>query len=170
VLFVGGRFQAKGGEDLLAALEGRIGSDVELDLVTPAPVQPRDGLRVHRLDASDPALRALFQQADVLCLPTHGDATPWVVLEAMACETPVVSTRVGAIPEMLDGGRAGMLVPHGDPRALREALLTVLGDQRLRAELGRLGRVRCQERYDARRQFALLTEQLRGVQREKRGG
>jgi glycosyltransferase involved in cell wall biosynthesis len=168
VLFVGGRFRAKGGEDLLSALQGSIGSEVELDLVTPAAVEPRDGVRVHRLTSSDPQLLDLFQQADLLCLPTLGDTNPWVLLEAMACETPVIATRVGAIPEMLDDGRAGMLVPYGDPRALREALLTALSDPQRRAELGRSGRVRCEQRYDARRQFPILADQMRGLLDQRR--
>jgi glycosyltransferase involved in cell wall biosynthesis len=162
VLFVGGRFVEKGGEDLVQALHGRIGKDVELDLVTPADdVQSRDGVRVHRLDASDPELLALYQQADLLCLPTHGDTNPWVILEAMACGTPVVSTPVGAIGELLGDGDAGVIVPLGDRRALGEAIGSLLGDKPRREQLGRAGRARCKQRYDARRQFALLAEQMR---------
>jgi glycosyltransferase involved in cell wall biosynthesis len=162
VLFVGGRFAEKGGEDLLQALRERIGKDVELDLVTPAAdIQSRAGVTVHRLGASDPELLALYQQADLLCLPTYGDTNPWVVLEAMACGTPVVSTPVGAIPEMLGDGRAGVVVPLGEPRALGEALDALLGDERRREQLGRAGRALCEQRYDARRQFALLAERMR---------
>ena len=168
MLFVGGRFSEKGGDDLLEALGGRLGSEVELDLVTPAALPPREGVRVHRLSASDSALLELYQQADLLCLPTHGDTNPWVLLEAMACATPAVSTGVGAIPEMLDGGRAGVIVPHGDPRALGEALAALLADPQRRAELGRRAREHCEERYDARRQFPLLVERLRGVLGEPR--
>ncbi|HTA37037.1 MAG TPA: glycosyltransferase, partial [Solirubrobacteraceae bacterium] len=56
VLFVGGRFAEKGGEDLLDALSDRLGETVELDLVTPAEVAPREGVNVHRLGPSDPQL------------------------------------------------------------------------------------------------------------------
>lgn len=160
VLFVGGRFAEKGGQDLLAALEGSLGRDVDLELVTPAPVAERDGVRVHRLGPSDPLLLDLQQQADLLCLPTYGDAVPWAVLEAMACGTPVVSTRVGGIPDLLDEGRAGVLVECGDRRALREALLALLADAPRRAALGAAARERCEERYDARRQVPRLIEHL----------
>ena len=132
VLFVGGRFLAKGGEDLLAALAEELGRELELDIVTPAAVPERAGVRVHRLGPSDPQLLELQQQADLLCLPTHGDAEPWVVLEAMACGTPVLSTRVGGIPELLGEGRAGMLIEHGDRRALREAVRSLLADPQRR--------------------------------------
>ncbi len=160
VLFVGGRFQPKGGTDLLEALGEQLGREVDLDLVTPEAVQERPGVRVHRLGPSDPELLDLQQQADLLCLPTYGDTNPWVLLEAMACGTPVVSTRVGAIAEMLDDGRAGMLVDYGDPRALREALGSLLGDPQRRARLAAAALERCARHYDARKQFANLVERL----------
>jgi alpha-maltose-1-phosphate synthase len=161
VLFVGGRFAEKGGEDLLRALGEELGSKVDLDLVTPAEIAPRAGVRVHRLKPSDPQLLDLQQQADLFCLPTYGDAAPWAVLEAMACATPVLSTRIGGIPDMLDEGRAGVLVPHGNPRALREALHVLLADPERLMLLGASARARCEHHYDARRQFPRLVAHLR---------
>jgi glycosyltransferase involved in cell wall biosynthesis len=165
VLFVGGRFETKGGHDLLAALDPLLGVDVELDVVTKDPLAPREGLRVHDLAPGDDALVSLYQQADVVCLPTHGDAVPWVVLEAMACGTPVVASRVGAIPDLLDDGRAGVLVARGDTTALRAALERVLGDDGLRARLAATARARCEERYDARVQGPALLERMRALAR-----
>ena len=69
VLFVGGRFREKGGDDLLDALGEDLGRTAELDLVTPAQVAERPGLRVHRLSPGDPRVLELQQQADLLCLP-----------------------------------------------------------------------------------------------------
>src|SRR5439155_16963685 len=146
----GGRFALKGGHDLIAALEPLLGTDVELDVVTPADVAVRPGLRTHRLDADDPALVDLFQQADVLCLPTYGDAVPLVIVEAMACGTPVVASDGAAIGELLAGEQAGALVRPGDVAGLRAALVALLGDPARRAELGAHGRARCEARYDAR--------------------
>ncbi len=163
VLFVGGRFLEKGGEDLLAALGERIGREVDLDIVTPAPVPDQPGIRVHRLMPSDPRLLDLQQQADVMCLPTYGDTNPWAVLESMACATPVISTDVGGIPDMLDGGRAGVIVPHGNRRALGDALRALLDDPDRRSELGARARARCEAHYDAQRQFPILIEHLRSV-------
>jgi glycosyltransferase involved in cell wall biosynthesis len=160
VLFVGGRFREKGGEDLIEALGEKLGQTVELDLVTPAEVTPREGVRVHRLGPSDPQLLDLQQQADVFCLPSYGDAAPWAVLEAMACGTPVVASTVGGIPDMLDGGRAGSLTPLGDVGALRSALDELLGDIDRRHELAAAARRRCEEHFDARRQLARLLRLL----------
>jgi glycosyltransferase involved in cell wall biosynthesis len=167
VLFVGGRFPAKGGEDLLAALAEELGRELELDIVTPAPVPDRPGVRVHRLGPSDPQLLELQQQADLLCLPTHGDTNPWVLLEAMACGTPVISTRVGAIPELLDDGRAGVLIEHGDRRALRDAVLSLLADPQRRTQLTAHARERCERDYDARRQVPQMIARMAEL-RERR--
>ena len=163
VLFVGGRFAEKGGEDLLAALTDELGSKLELDIVTPAAVPERPGVRVHRLGASDPGLLDLHQQADLTCLPTYGDTNPWVLLEAMACGTPVVSTPVGGIPDLLEHGRTGTLVPYGDRRALGDALRALLADPQRRTQLAARARLRCEEHYDARRQFANLAERLKAL-------
>lgn len=163
VLFVGGRFVAKGGADLLDALADRLGEGVEVDLVTPEDVPERPGVRIHRLGSSDPQLLDLQQQADLFCLPTRADAVPWAVLEAMACGTPVLSTRVGGIGDLLDDGRAGVLVSAGDPRALREGLQSVLGDAPRLTSLAARARERCEERYDARRQLPALIEHFRAA-------
>lgn len=164
ILFVGGRFAEKGGYDLLAALEPQLAAGaVELDLVTAAEVSPPHGVRVHRLSSRDERLVELLQQADVFCLPTLGDSNPWVLLEAMACGTAVVATGIGAIPELLDEGRSGVLVAPGDRRGLGDALRTLVEREDRRRELGGEARTRCERHYDARRQTALLVDLLSRV-------
>lgn len=69
-----------------------------------------------------------FGAADVFCLPSHAEGVPNVVLESMACGTPVVSTRVGGIPEVLPD-YAGAMVPAQDVAALEAALFTALHTQ-----------------------------------------
>ena len=163
ILFVGGRFAEKGGEDLLSALSGRLGETVELDVVTPAELAPRPGLRVHRLGPDAPELLDLHQQADLFCLPSYGDAAPWAVLEAMACGTAVLATEVGGIPDQLDHGRAGVMVRHGDRRALRAAIDALLEQPGQRGGLGERARARCEERFDAVRQTARLLDLVEGL-------
>ena len=60
----------------------------------------------------------------------------------MACETPVVASAVGGIPEVVDDGRTGLLVPPSDPKALADAVNRLLDDPGLAAEMGRAGRER----------------------------
>ncbi|WTW99626.1 glycosyltransferase family 4 protein [Streptomycetaceae bacterium NBC_01309] len=83
--------------------------------------------------------------ADVLCVPSLTEGAPLVVLEAMAAGVPVIASAVGAVPEQLDGGRAGILVPPGDVCALAEALDGLLADGCERARLGRSGHRRLRE-------------------------
>jgi glycosyltransferase involved in cell wall biosynthesis len=161
ILFVGGRFAAKGGWDLLRALDGSLGKTVELDVVTPEELPARAGVRVHRLGIGDPRLVELYQQADVFCLPSYGDAAPLALVEAMACGCAVVSTSVGGIPELLGDGAAGVVVAPGDVAQLADVLEQLVQDPERRGELGRAARARCEERYDAARQTLRLVELIR---------
>jgi glycosyltransferase involved in cell wall biosynthesis len=170
VLFIGGRFIEKGGEDLIAALGDELGRDIDLDIVTHADVPERPGVRIHRLIRSDPQLLDLQQQADVFCMPTYGDTNPWSILEAMACGTPVISSRVGGIPNMLDDGGSGVFAPYGDPRVLGEALRALIADRGRRAQLAARARARCEVHYDARQQGPRLVELFRETTSAARPG
>jgi glycosyltransferase involved in cell wall biosynthesis len=102
-------------------------------------------------------VRAALEEADVFVLPcVHGrdgshDITPSAILEAMAVSLPVVSTRSGAVPELVDHERAGLLVPPGDEEALAAAIERLLGDAPLRERFGAEGRRVVEARFDARR-------------------
>uniref|UniRef100_A0A7C3EX41 Glycosyltransferase family 1 protein n=1 Tax=Candidatus Methanomethylicus mesodigestus TaxID=1867258 RepID=A0A7C3EX41_9CREN len=67
--------------------------------------------------------------------------------EAMACGVPVVATKVGAVPEIVEDGRSGVLVEPGDPRALADAVAALIEDEGLRKRLAREGRKRIEERF-----------------------
>jgi len=77
-----------------------------------------------------------YSAADVLAVPSLHEAFPKVVLEGMACETPVIATNVGGIPEVVSEGVNGLLVPPADSDALTSALLRLLRDDALRRRLG----------------------------------
>jgi glycosyltransferase involved in cell wall biosynthesis len=70
--------------------------------------------------------RALFRRATAFVLPSEWEAFGLVLLEAMAAGLPVIATGVGGVPEVLENGRSGMLVPYGDPSALAAALHATL--------------------------------------------
>ena len=83
---------------------------------------------------------AWLNVADVFVLPTLSEGRPNVVLEAMACGRPVVATRVGGIPEIVEDGRTGFLVEPRQPRQLAERISILLGDRDLGQKMGRAGR------------------------------
>ncbi|HEY1321042.1 MAG TPA: glycogen synthase [Streptosporangiaceae bacterium] len=84
----------------------------------------------------------LLSHATVFACPSLYEPLGIVNLEAMACGTAVVGSRVGGIPEVVDDGETGLLVPADDPAALAAALNTLLADPGLAAAMGQLGRKR----------------------------
>ena len=151
LLFVGGDLERKGGLDLLEAV-GALGREVELDVVTgqSLPEVPRGAtVRVHRgLKPQSQTLVQLFRDADIFVLPTHGDCLAQAIAEAMACGLPVVTTPVGAIPELVRSGENGLLVPPGSPRDLAEALGALIRDPERRRAMGRAGLVLARREHD----------------------
>lgn len=87
--------------------------------------------------ADPPEVDALLRGADVLVLPSHHECLPLSVIEGMAYGLAVVTTPVGAVPEIIVPGETGLLCPPGDPTALAEALHRVISDPGLRRRLGR---------------------------------
>ena len=79
---------------------------------------------------------------DVFALTSRSEGMPLVVLEAWAAGLPVVASAVGGLPEMIDDGCEGRLVPPDDPPALARALAGLMEDPALGARLGRAGRER----------------------------
>jgi glycosyltransferase involved in cell wall biosynthesis len=69
--------------------------------------------------------------ADVFVCPTRADNLPNVVLESMACGTPVVGFNVGGVPDMVRPGLTGLLAPPEDVQALRAAIKALLDDENL---------------------------------------
>ncbi len=81
-----------------------------------------------------------YQRASIFVAPSLWDNSPNTVYEAMSCGTPVIATRVGGIPELVDDGATGLLVPPRDANALADALIDLLRDPARRLEMGRRGR------------------------------
>jgi len=161
VLFVGARFEAKGGADLLAALGPDLGSRCALDAVTQDAPPAAEGVSWHELSPGDDRLIELYQQADIFCLPSHADTAGWAIVEALACGTPVVASDVGGIPDIIED--AGIVVPRGDRQALRAALRGLADDPTRRAALGRQGRARAERCFDNRQQTSRLIDAMRSA-------
>jgi glycosyltransferase involved in cell wall biosynthesis len=77
---------------------------------------------------------------DVLVLPSYDEGQPRAVLEGLAMARPVVASAVGGIPELIQHGVNGLLVPPGDRAAVVGAVKSLIDDEALRAQLGRRGR------------------------------
>jgi glycosyltransferase involved in cell wall biosynthesis len=88
-----------------------------------------------------------YRHSEIFVLPTYYEAFPKVVVEAMACGKPVVATRTGGIPELVNDGETGLLVPFGSPEALSEKLTTLLQDGDMRSDMGRRGRERVERLF-----------------------
>jgi glycosyltransferase involved in cell wall biosynthesis len=92
-------------------------------------------------------LVSVLPGAQVFCLSSLWEAFGYVLLEAMAARVAIVATRVGGVPEVLDGGRLGDLVEPADPAALARGLLGLLTDARRRADLAACGRAELEAKY-----------------------
>jgi glycosyltransferase involved in cell wall biosynthesis len=95
--------------------------------------------------------RAVFQEADVVVLPSRSEGFGRVLVEAACLGKPVVASRVGGIPEVVVDGVTGLLVPPENPAALAEAVVTLLRDPAIRARLGAAGRERALAHFTASR-------------------
>ncbi len=94
---------------------------------------------------SDLEIRDAYCAADVFVLPSLEDNLPNTVLEAMSCGTPVVGFDMGGMPDMVQDGTTGRLVPVGDTKQLGEALLSLLLDSNIRKQMGG----KCREKIEA---------------------
>jgi glycosyltransferase involved in cell wall biosynthesis len=101
---------------------------------------------------------ALIAGADVCVMPSlWQDALPLAVMQPMALGLPVIASAVGGIPEMIEDGKSGLLVPAGDERALASALQRVLDDPAFASELGRAARARIAAMFTPDAQIDALT-------------
>ena len=85
---------------------------------------------------------AVLSRLEIFCLTSDSEGTPNAVLEAMAAGLPVIATRVGGIPRIVDDGLSGLLVERGDVHGFADALRTLLNDPQRAKQMGAAGRAR----------------------------
>ena len=105
-------------------------------------------------------MTSLYDEADVFCLPSFAEGVPVVLMEAMAMKVPVVATEIMGVPELVDHGKNGLLVPPARPDELAGALVQLLGDPALRKRMGEEARRRVSADYDAKTSAAKLQQVL----------
>jgi len=113
-------------------------------------------------------LRPLLHQVGFLVLSSRTEALPNVVLEAMAAGLPVVATRVGGMPELVEPGRTGWLVNPGDAPGLAAALNQALADPGARQVMGRTGRERAVKEFSLETMARRYEEVLDSLLKESR--
>jgi len=96
-----------------------------------------------------PDILSLHKAFDIFVMSSVTEGLGTSLLDAMACGKPVVATNVGGIPEVVDDGETGILVPPRDPRAIAEALRRLLADRSLRERMGAAGLVRVRTAFSA---------------------
>lgn len=90
---------------------------------------------------------ALLRESDVYVQPSHHEGLPIAVLEAMAHGVPIVATRVGALPEVIDSDRSGLLVPARSADELAEAMRRMIADEPFRVGCGVAARETAEARF-----------------------
>jgi glycosyltransferase involved in cell wall biosynthesis len=166
LLAVGQLKEKKGFDYLLEACRTLLDQRIEFDcsIVGEGPMRNALEAKIAELSLQDHVallgglphnvLIERYSEATIFVLPcvtaTDGDrdGIPNVILEAMAMGLPIVSTRHSGIPEAVEHGRTGLLVPPRDSRALADALARLIADENLRVRLGRSGRSRVVEAFD----------------------
>jgi glycosyltransferase involved in cell wall biosynthesis len=94
---------------------------------------------------------SVLKAFDVFAMSSVTEGLGTSLLDAMAAARPIVATSAGGIPEVVEDGVTGLLVPPGDTEALARALVRLLGDESLRGRMGRAGLARVRERFSADR-------------------
>ncbi len=146
--------------------------DVTFLIVGEGPEEERLRARVASLGLADQVqllgfredLLSVFRSLDLFVIPSvEGDTIPQVLMQALAMGLPVVSTTVGSIPDVVQDGRTGFVVPPRNADALAERILTLLADAGLRAEMGRRGRALVEQEYSLDRMLDRLEEVYKKV-------
>jgi glycosyltransferase involved in cell wall biosynthesis len=158
------RFHHSKGQDVLIRALARLHQDlprVTVDFLGDGPTRPECENLAGKLGLAKACrflgavthqqVLASMSQADLTVVPSRSEAFGLVALESLAVGTPVVASAVGGLPEVVQNGLQGRLVPAGDPAALAETLKAVLGDPTGYSRMSELARVRFVDVFEQRR-------------------
>jgi glycosyltransferase involved in cell wall biosynthesis len=158
-------------------LAGRGRADVVFVAIGQGPLETEVRALVDRAGLDDrfrllgyqPDAARLMAGFDLFVLASHHEGLPLALMEARALGLPVVATAVGGVPEAVDDGLSGVLVPPGDPGALARALLELIDDPRRRARMADEA-IRGARRFDAATATATLEAGYRRLVAARTGG
>lgn len=152
ILHVGRILPEKGIDDLVDSLPEGVG----LDIVGPAndPLyygklkeRARGKDVVFHVGLADDELIEMYRRSYVTVLPPRVDSGFITVMESMACGTPVIATRVASLPEMVEDGATGFLVPPGHPGAIREKIEYLRANPEICAAMRKRARKEAENRF-----------------------
>ncbi len=174
VLFVGRLSRAKGFMDLLDVIPDVVcqcpevvfsicGTPEQEEALAPvsgvmALLQEQGFLELHGIVQGD-VKRKVFGDSDIFVLPSHDENLPVAILEGMAQGLPIVATRVGAIPSIVDVPKNGLIIEPGAKDQLTNALVFLIKNPDLRKSIAETNRRKIEERFD----IAIAVEKIRQI-------
>jgi len=118
-------------KDVECVLAGEGGSFIE------SQIPDRIRAHVHLVGTrSREQLLDLYREADICVVPSWWETSPYACIDPMSLGKPVIASNVGGIPDLIEHGKTGLLVPPGDAAALAEAIISLLTDAGRRRDLG----------------------------------
>jgi glycosyltransferase involved in cell wall biosynthesis len=177
LLFVGTKNYNKGATHLLEAM-GKIGRHmqdvmlVSLGLTTEEWKKKKIALHeTHLLDlgyVSEEEKKDAFDACDLFAMPSRYDSFGIVYLEAWRCGKPVIGAKVGAIPEVIEEGKDGLLVEFGEVDQLASAIISLLNNPDLCREMGEAGRKKVIDKFNWQKNIGKIEEVFKGAKVEWR--
>ncbi len=159
ILFIGRLAAVKGATLLLDAVAAVRAShpDLSLTIIGDGPDRARLEEQARALGLSDvtrflgyqaqDAVADALEASDLLVLPSFAEGVPVVLMEAMASRLPVIASRVAGIPELVEDGVSGFVVPPGDLSTLTNRLTSLLADPALSMSVGEAGRAKVEAEF-----------------------
>jgi glycosyltransferase involved in cell wall biosynthesis len=171
--FIGNQFQRKGGDLLLRLHQDRFADRAHLTIVTNDPPKPETVGELKNVEILsevpwDKLMSQVLPSFDLFVFPSRFDYSPYAVIEAMTAGVPVVATRVGSVPEMIEDGYNGFLVRPGSQAQLADRLEWALTNRAALPAMGERGRQRAAAAYAAEKNYPYLIDMLYGVARSPR--
>ncbi len=183
LVFVGRLAAVKGVPVLLEALARLLRDDTEVSLTLVGDGPDREWIeaRITELGLDQAVVITGYQsqdsvarhlaEADIFVLPSFAEGLPVVLMEAMASRLPVVTTRIAGVPELVEDGMSGFLVPAGDAESLAARLAELIANPAMRRRMGETGHAKVRAEFDVVRESRWLGEIMRmSLDREPRPG